>query len=144
MAWGDGNWNTNSGSGSTWGGGGGPGNGYLRSLHEYVMQNAMAEQTGARNAAMRSAGDDPSKAAYGSLSGMLSGQSQASHQLAAGRLQWMKQQMEWAQRLKEMRQQAQLQKEAQGNPWLGALGSLGGSALGAWLSPGGIFKGVGG
>lgn len=118
-----------------------PGNSYLRSLHDYVMQNALAEQSGARNAAMRSAGEDPSMAAYGSLAGMLSGQSDASRQLSGARLQWMRDEAERNFQIRLMRLRAQMEKEAQGNPLWGSLGQLGGSVLGAWLSPGGWFRG---
>jgi hypothetical protein len=119
-------------------------NQYLRGLRDLSMSDALAGQTGARQAAMVSAGDDPSVAASSSLQAMLHGQSNASRTLGMGRLQWQKSQLDLKNQRELMKYQQELMKQAQGNPLAGALGGIGGAALGSWLGPGGWFAGSGG
>ena len=113
-------------------------NDYLSQLRAMMMADALAGGRGARAAGMRSAGDDPSVAASYGMEGMLRGQSAASRAVSQGRLQWMQQQQALRNQMRLMKYQ---QKMQQGNPFLGALGTLGGAALGSWLP--GIGTGLG-
>lgn len=113
---------------------------YLRQLRDVTMQDALGQMMGARSAAMRSAGNDPSMAASMGLEGMLRGQGNASRLLGQGRLQWLKGQQDLWNQMRLMKYQQKLQ---QTNPLAGLLGGVGGAALGAWLGPGGWFAGAG-
>lgn len=113
---------------------------YLLNLRNMMMSDALSQGQGARAAAQRSAGDDPSMASAYGLAALLRGQSNASRSVAQGRLQWMLERQRLLNQMRLMEKQAQLQR---GNPLMGALGSLGGGVIGSWLSPGGWFKGTG-
>jgi hypothetical protein len=120
---------------------------WLKSMLALIMQNAGARTAGARGMALRASPNDPSLAAYAGLEAQLGGQSDASGQMAQTANSYYGQ-MD-SQQFQEMmlRLRAQLEEEAAkkaaGNPLMGGLGKLVGTATGSWLSPGGIWKGKG-
>lgn len=115
--------------------------GTLLGLRNMAMSDALASGVGARASAQRMAGDDPSLAAYGGLSALLSGQSRASNMVGMGRLRWMQERQKVLDQMRLMKYQQKLQKEMQPNALMGTLGNIGGMALGSWLAPGGWWAG---
>lgn len=111
---------------------------YMESLRNETLSDALAQGRGARAGAMRMAGDDPSLAASAGLSSLMQGQSNASHTLARAHLQQMALRQQFLQQKKLMKYQQELQR---GNPLMGALGSIGGMALGSFLGPLGASAG---
>lgn len=108
-----------------------------------AMQDAAARASGARLSAMDASPNDPSLSAYAGLQGELAGQSQASHDVNGFNAQLLDQQLqhEWQKQL--MDYEAELERKAHANDWLGELGGVVGKVGGAWLSPGGPLAGKG-
>lgn len=119
-------------------------NPYLDQLRQSSLADATAQTVGARRAGMNAGGNDPALAAFGGLAGLIGGQGNAARTVGLGNLQWLKGQQDVMNQKRLMRYQMMLQQQAQGNPLMGALGGIGGMALGSWLAPGGWFKGFGG
>lgn len=115
-------------------------NPYLGQLREMSLADAAARTSGARRAAMF---DDPYNAGFAGLSSLISGQSDAARTIGEGRLGWLKSIMDVNNQMRLMDYQAKLRKKAAGNPLLGALGNVAGTALGSWMAPGGWFAGQG-
>ena len=132
------------GTPQSWGGGGGTwsstGNSQLDLLRSLAGQDAFAGIHGARLAAMNSAPNDPSQAAYGGLSALLGGQTNMAHGLnqAAGSYMQQQQANQWQEHMARLMSQLQMDQWRQMQPsaWqtiAGIGGQVAGNAAGGWL-----------
>lgn len=105
-------------------------------LRSQALSDAGARTRGLRSAAQRSSGGDPALAAWGSLSGLLTGQGDAARMTNEAALQWEQElnRRKWQEYLANLQHQWQMEQQASANKaalW-GTLGSVGGAALGAF------------
>jgi hypothetical protein len=116
-------------------------------IRNQAMSDAGSRIGAARGAAQASGGNDPSLSAYGGLNALLSGQGETARAANAGALGWTQHLADQAEQERQMRLRYQLEEEAArkaaGGAWAQALGGLTGKVGGAWLSPGGLWKGKG-
>lgn len=118
----------------------------FRAYRDSALQDAAAHASGARLTAMDAAPNDPSLAAYAGLSGELGGQSQASHDVNSYAAHYLDEQSQraWQEHMARLQYQLaeeQMRKQNAG-AWAGDLGQILGGIGGAWLAPGGLFKGA--
>ena len=125
----------------------GPEAGVAQAYRGAAMQDADARAAGARLTAQDASPNDPALASYAQLEGQLGGQSQASHDVNAFNASLLHEQLqqEYARQMAAYQQQLaeEYQRSAHANDWMGELGSVIGGVGGSWLSPGGLFKGMG-